>query len=124
MTKLLNLPGVIVEKIQEAEGTLILSVKVPKKTAKCPRCSHTSHRLHQNQRHLVRDLPICNREVMLYLNRRRFKCDYCKKPFSECLDFVGYKKKFTHRYAHAITKQVIHGDVINWTLDKRKWVRS
>ncbi|MFP4120573.1 MAG: transposase family protein [Coleofasciculus sp.] len=61
MTKLLNLPGVIVEKIQEAEGTLILSVKVQKKTAKCPRCSQTSHRLHQNQRHLVRDLPICNR---------------------------------------------------------------
>lgn len=50
---------------------------------------------------------------MLYLNRRRFKCDYCKKPFSESLDFVGYKKNFTHRYAHAVTKQVIHSDVIN-----------
>ncbi|MEQ9236047.1 MAG: transposase family protein [Coleofasciculus sp. E2-BRE-01] len=80
MTKLLNLPGVIVEKIQETEGALILSVKVQKKTAKCPRWGHTSHRLHQNKRHLVRDLPICNREVMLYLNRRRFKCDHCKKP--------------------------------------------
>ncbi|MEQ9234986.1 transposase family protein, partial [Coleofasciculus sp. E2-BRE-01] len=44
----------------------------------------------------MRDLHICNREVMLYLNRRRFKCDYCKKPFSESLNFVGYKKKFTH----------------------------
>ncbi|MEQ9236048.1 MAG: transposase family protein [Coleofasciculus sp. E2-BRE-01] len=31
----------------------------------------------------------------------------------ESLDFVGYKKEFTHRYAHAITKQVIHSDVIN-----------
>jgi transposase len=90
MTKLLNLPGVMVEKIQEAEGTLILSVKVQNKTAKCSRCGHTSHRLHQNKRHLVRDLPICNREVMLYLNRRRFKCDHCKKPFTAFLSLVRY----------------------------------
>nr|WP_228060474.1 MULTISPECIES: transposase [unclassified Coleofasciculus] len=50
---------------------------------------------------------------MLYVNRRRFKCENCQKPFSENLDFVGNKKPFTHRCAHAITKQVIHSDVIN-----------
>ena len=113
MTKLLNLPGVLVENIQDTEETLIVSVLVQNKTAKCPRCGQTSRRLHQNKRHLVRDLPIGNREVMLYVNRRRFKCENCQKPFSENLDFVGLKKPFTHRYAHAITKQVIHSDVIN-----------
>lgn len=80
MTKILNLPGVIAEKIQDTEGTLIVSVRVQKKTAKCPRCGHTSRRLHQNKRHLVRDLPIGNREVMLSVNRRRFKCENCQKP--------------------------------------------
>ncbi|MBE9125266.1 hypothetical protein IQ258_03610 [Coleofasciculus sp. LEGE 07081] len=50
---------------------------------------------------------------MLYGNCRRFKCENCQKPFSENLEFVGNKKPFTHRYAHAIIKQVIHSDIIN-----------
>lgn len=113
MTNLLNLAGVIVEDSKETEETLILSVKVEKKMAVCPRCGQSSHRLHQNQRHLVRDLPMGNREVILRVNRRRFKCENCLKPFSEILDFVGEKKTFTHRYAQNITKQVIHSDINN-----------
>lgn len=113
MTNILNLPGVIVEnEIQTAE-TLILTVKSSKKTVICPRCGQTSHRLHQNQGHLVRDLPISNREVILKVNRRRFKCINCQKPFSETLDFVGKKKNFTYRYAETITQQVIHSDISN-----------
>ena len=113
LTKLLNLPGVIVEDSKEAEGILILSIKVEKKTAVCPRCGKISHRLHQNKKHLMKDLPIGNREVILCVNRRRFKCEYCQKPFSETLNFVGNKKRFTDRYAQIITEQVIHGYVNN-----------
>jgi transposase len=54
-----------------------------------------------------------NREVILCVNRRRFKCDSCQKPFSETLNFVGNKKSFTHRYAKKITEKVIHSDVNN-----------
>ena len=78
MTRILNLPGVIVEEIQETENILILFVKSTNKTAVCPRCGQISHRLHQNKRHLVKDLPLGNREVMLYVNRRRFKCQNCQ----------------------------------------------
>jgi transposase len=113
LTKLLNLPGVIVEDSQESEGILILSVKVAQKTAKCPRCGQISHRLHQNKRYLVKDLPMSNKEVILKVNRRRFKCENCQKPFSEILDFVGKKKNFTDRYAEKITKDVIHSDFNN-----------
>jgi transposase len=64
-------------------------VTAEKNTAVCPRCSKTSHRLHQNKGRLVRDLPMGNREVILKVNRRRFKCETCQNPFSETLDFVG-----------------------------------
>ncbi len=113
MTRILNLPGVIVEEIQETENILILFVKSTNKTAVCPRCGQTSHRLHQNKRHLVKDLPLGNREVLLYVNRRRFKCQNCLKPFSETLNFVGNKKNFTHRYGSDITQQVVHSDMKN-----------
>ncbi|HLO47477.1 MAG TPA: transposase family protein [Kamptonema sp.] len=106
MTKLLNLPGVLVENSQQTEDTLIFFVKSDKKTALCPRCGQKSHRIYQNQRHLVKDLPLGNREVVLCVNRRRFKCGNCQKPFSEMLDFVPEKKNFTHRYAE--TKRSLH----------------
>ncbi|GET37804.1 transposase [Microseira wollei NIES-4236] len=111
MTKILNLPGVIVEDSKETKETLILSVNLEKKTATCPRCGEISHRIHQNKSHLVRDLPMGDREVVLKLNRRRFKCEKCQKPFSETLNFVGERKRFTYRYTEAITEQVIHSDV-------------
>ncbi len=59
-----------VRSIEQTKETLILSVKADKKIAVCPWCSKTSHRLHQNKGHLVRDLPIGNRAVIFKLNRR------------------------------------------------------
>ncbi|HBR73982.1 MAG TPA: hypothetical protein DEA78_09780, partial [Cyanobacteria bacterium UBA11159] len=38
MTRILNLPGVIVAEIQSIENILILFVKSTNKTAVCPRC--------------------------------------------------------------------------------------
>src|SRR4028118_2307978 len=96
MTKLLGLPGVIVEDSLETEFTLILSVKLEKKDAVCPRCGQKSHRLHQNKKHLAKDLPMGNREVILRVNRRRFKCENCRKPFNERLNFL--RKNFKNRY--------------------------
>jgi len=113
MTQILNRPGVMVEESLETEETIILSVIVTNKTAVCPRCGQTSRRIHQNKMHSVRDLPITNREVILKVNRRQFKCEGCKKPFSEILDFVELRKNFTQRYAQSITEQVINSDINN-----------
>ncbi len=83
MTNILNLPGVIVEDYKQTAETLILVVKSQTKTANCPLCGQCSHHLHQNYRYLVRDLPMGDREVILRVNRRRFKCKNCRKPFNE-----------------------------------------
>ncbi|WP_253852164.1 transposase family protein, partial [Microcystis aeruginosa] len=45
----------------------------------CPRCGLESDKLHQNHRHLVKDLPISGQPVYLQVNRRQFKCDNCRK---------------------------------------------
>ncbi|WP_293062500.1 MULTISPECIES: transposase family protein [unclassified Moorena] len=89
LTKLLGLPGIVVEDSQEIDNTIILKVKRIEKKAVCPRCGQRSHRLHQNKYHLVKDLPWSGQQVILKVNRRQFKCENCQKPFSEKLDFVG-----------------------------------
>nr|WP_233787573.1 transposase family protein [Dulcicalothrix desertica] len=113
MTELLNLPDVVVESSLQEGETLILSVTKKTKSAVCPQCGKKSDHLHQNQNYLIKNLPMGDKEVILNINRRRFKCKKCRKTFNEELDFVGARKKHTHRYAENIVKQLIHSDVSN-----------
>lgn len=68
MTNILDLPGVRVEDYKQTGATLILVAKSKQQTSNCPLCNQSSHHLHQNYRHLVRELPIGNKEVMLRVN--------------------------------------------------------
>ncbi len=114
LTELLGLADIDVESYEETEEGLILSVEAHEESAMCPRCGSVSHHLHQNHGYLVRDLPISHyRKTWLRVNRRQFKCATCGKPFSEVLDFVGARRRYTDRYAQVIVGQVIHSDIAN-----------
>jgi transposase len=113
LTELLNLPEVVVESSLQEGQVLILSVTKKTKSAVCPQCGKKSEHLHQNQNYLIKDLPMGDKEVILNLNRRRFKCKKCRKTFNEQLDFVGARRKYTHRYAENIVKQIINSNVSN-----------
>lgn len=110
MTQLLNLPELVVESSLQEGYTLFLSVSKKIKSGVCPHCGTRSEHLHQNQNYLVKDLPMGDKEVILNLNRRRFKCKKCRKTFSEQFNFVGARKTYTYRYAENIVKQVINSN--------------
>ncbi|WP_375490908.1 ISL3 family transposase [uncultured Nostoc sp.] len=111
MSQLLNLPEVVVESSVQEGYSLFLSVSKKVKSAVCPHCGINSKDLHQNQKYLVKDLPMGDKEVILNLNRRRFKCKKCRKTFSEKFNFVGTRKTYTQRYAENIVRQVINSNV-------------
>ena len=113
LTHLLGLEGIEVEAYEERGNRFILEVEAKRESATCPRCGKESHHLHQNHRHLVRDLDISERQTWLRVNRRQFKCDECGKPFSEELDFVGKRRSYTDRLARQVVRQVLHSDVAN-----------
>ena len=113
LTQILDLPGVIVKSQKHLEKALVLEVESQSQTARCPTCQKPSHRLHQNHWHLIKDLPWGKPEIFLRINRRQFKCNYCQKPFSEDLNFVGKRKKYTDRYAQWITEQVVNSNLLN-----------
>jgi len=114
LTQLLGLPGVDVESYEDKGEELILCVENHAESACCPRCDRESTHLHQNHGYLVRDLPISHyRKTWLKVNRRQFKCHDCGQPFSEVLDFVGGRRKYTDRYASSIVKQVMHSSTKN-----------
>ncbi|WP_017739655.1 transposase family protein [Scytonema hofmannii] len=113
LTQLLNLSDVVVESSLQEGSSLFLSVSKKTKSAICPQCGKKSEHLHQNQSYLVKDLPMGDKEVILNVNRRRFKCKKSRKTFNENLDFVGARKTYTHRYAENIVKQLISSNVSN-----------
>ena len=93
LTELLNIKDIKVISHRQHEGIgIILQVEPNKKESICPRCGTKSHRLHQNHRHIVKDLPWGEKPVYLEINRRQFKCEKCQKPFSEDLDFIGKRR--------------------------------
>ena len=112
LTQLLGLEGIEVETYEERGNRFILEV-ANSESATCPRCGRESHDLHQNHRHLVRDLALSEHQTWLRVNRRQFKCDECGKPFSEELNFVGKRRSYTNRLARQVVKQVLHSDVAN-----------
>jgi transposase len=112
LTDILDLSGVKVVSHRLHVGIgMILQVEQEKSFSTCPKCGTTSHKLHQNHRHIIKDLPFGGKEVFLEINRRQFKCEQCKKPFSEDLDFVKKKRTYTKRLAHKTIQEVLENDI-------------
>lgn len=112
LTELLNLESVQVTRYKNLPQVgLILHTEILSKEAKCTRCGNKSQRVHQNHRYLIKDLPISGQPVYLEINRRQFKCESCQKPFSEELNFVKKRRKYTSRLAIEIIRQVLADDI-------------
>src|SRR4028119_633444 len=112
LTKLLNIEGIKVISHRQHEGIgIILQVERIGKESNCPRCGQKSHRLHQNHRYLIKDLPWGENFVFLEINRRQFKCEKCGKPFSEELEFVRKRRTYTKRLGRAIIQEVLENDI-------------
>lgn len=77
----------------------------------CIRCGQKSSRLHQNHRHIIKDISWGKKRVFLEINRRQFKCDKCERPFSEELDFIGWKRNYTKRLAAQTIEEVLADDI-------------
>lgn len=112
LTELLGLENVkvISHRLHGGIG-IILQTESKISNSICPKCGTKSHKLHQNHRYIVKDLPFGDKPVFLEINRRQFKCDKCKKPFSEDLDFVRRKRTYTKRLAHKIIQEVLENDI-------------
>lgn len=112
LTELVNLEGVKVTNYIQHEGVgIILHLSSERDEAICPRCGNLSHKIHQNHRYLIKDLPLLGQPVYLEINRRQFKCKICNKPFSEELDYVKRRRKYTYRLANNIVGQVLKNDI-------------
>ena len=112
LTEVLNLEGVKVTSKHQHEGIgILLGVESSKKTSVCQRCGLKSDKLHQNHWQIIKDLNWGEQAVFLEINRRQFNCEKCQKPFSEELEFVKSRRRYTKRLAAQTIEEVLADDI-------------
>jgi transposase len=112
LEKILNLPKARIKGYEKIEGIgWVIQVESELREGVCPRCGKRSKKLHQNHWHWVRDLSICGEETYLQVNRRQWKCEECKKPFSEELEWVNSRRKYSKRLANKILEELKSSDL-------------
>jgi transposase len=112
LTEVLNLEGVKVSHKHQHEGIgIILKIDSIAKESACNICGTKSDRLHQNHQQIIKDLDWGEQAVFLEVNRRQFKCEKCKKPFSEELEFVKERRRYTKRLAAKTIEEVLADDI-------------
>ena len=110
--EILNLPDMKVLDCQEIEGIgIVITIEKSVNYCSCPTCGKITQSIHQNHWRMIHDLPWSEKPVLLKINRRQFKCNKCKKVFSEKLDFVEKNKGYSRRLAVDIVQQVLDSNI-------------
>ena len=100
LTYLLGLPAWPVTEVEyDAHLDLLLVFCQPVyDVAVCPTCETLSAQLHDTQERWVRDLPWAGKRCTLVISARRFKCARCRRPFTERVEAIAPRARYTRRY--------------------------
>jgi transposase len=83
-------------------GTNLLEAKKTSAMEVCPRCATPSKTLYDRRQVRVRDAPIRDKAVTLTVQKRRFFCKGCRKPFTEPIAGIRKGSRSTERYKRSV----------------------
>ena len=75
----------------------------------CPQCGTSCSRVKESRPRCLRDLPILEYPVMLWLHRRRFECPDCRHRPWETSETFGERTKWTPRLYHQGRAEFLRG---------------
>ena len=89
-----NLQGLLVDKVECLDEVKILLVhcRSPRQRAKCPICGQTTDKIHQYHFRKIKHDRLNEKQIILRLKIRRFKCRKCRKVFSEQIAGIDRKR--------------------------------
>lgn len=94
ISRMFNLQGLSVDQVEcsQDKDTIMLHCHSPKRSGQCPVCQRKTSKIHQYHYRLVKHDRLNEKQVILKLRVRRFKCRRCKKVFSEQIEGINRKK--------------------------------
>jgi len=75
----------------------------------CPRCQTRCSQVQERRPRCLRDLPIVERPVLLWLHLRRFECQACHHRPWEKSETFGARVKWTERLYHQVRAELLVG---------------
>lgn len=103
---LLNLQGVIVDKIEHLTDTTIIHIHLPVKIHKCKCCGEITSYVHDYRIRTIKDISAFGKNVILLYKQRRYVCKHCGKRFAEDNSFSPKYYRITQRLFCDILKKL------------------
>lgn len=108
LTLMLDMPGFEVTAVTLSEGEWWLRVQLRPSLVACPMCGCVA-RLHDYDKHVVRDLPAFGRQTVLAWHKRRFVCveaECGQKSWTETSDEIRPNMVLTERVRREMCRLV------------------
>ena len=107
----LGLPQLRILKQEELEGHFEVTVIYRRKGAVCPRCGMTTTKEHDRRQQHKQDRRLRDKVVFLTLMKRRFRCPWCGKVFTEPDEVFGSRRRSSHRFREYLGQEALHQTV-------------
>jgi transposase len=94
INEMFNLQGLLVSKVEclEEQNQIIVHCRSPRIYCHCPACESSTKKIHQCHYRRIKHDRLNEKQIILNLKVRRFKCGRCKKVFSEKIVGIDRKK--------------------------------
>lgn len=115
----LGLPELEILDQKELETQFEITVAYRPKKAVCPRCGQTTNKVQDRRRQSKQDRRIRDKPVFLNLIKRRFRCLWCGKVFTEPDEVFGKRRRSTSRFREYLGQEALH-QTIKRTADKEQ----
>ena len=107
----LGLPELLVLDQKEVGNQFEVMVMYRRVKADCPRCGQATPKVHDQRKQSKQDRAIRDKPVFLHLVKRRFRCLWCGKVFTEPDGIFGVRRRSSRRFREHLGQEALHQTV-------------
>ena len=107
----LGLPRLKILRQKELEDHIEVTVIYRQGEATCPRCGKVTPKKHDRRQQQKQDRRLRDKVVFLTLMKRRFRCLWCGKVFTEPDEVFGSRRRSSHRFREYLGQEALHQTV-------------
>jgi len=107
----LGLPLLRILKQKELDDHFEVTVIYRRENAICPRCGNIASKEHDMRPQSKQDRKLRDKVVFLTLMKRRFRCLWCGKVFTEPDEVFGSRRRSSHRFREYLGQEALHQTV-------------
>ena len=107
----LELPQLKILEQKELAGHFEVTVIYRRDEATCPRCNQVTTKEHDRRPQWKQDRRLRDKTVFLMLMKRRFRCLWCSKVFTEPDEVFGPRRRSSRRFRQYLGREALHQTV-------------